>query len=37
MGEPEQALEITETNAGCKPKIWSKMINFVALWDFQIG
>ena len=28
---------ITGKNAGRRPKIWSKIINFIALWDFQTG
>ena len=36
--EPEQAMYIiTGKNGGRKPKIWSKIINFIALWDFQTG
>ena len=32
------ALEmITGRNARRKPKTWSKMTNFIALWDFQTG
>ena len=34
--EPEQAMEImTGKNGGGKLEIWSKMINFIALWDIQ--
>ena len=28
---------MTGRNAGHRPKIWSKMINFIALWGFQTG
>ena len=34
--EPEQAMElISGKNADHRPKIWSKMTNFIALWGFQ--
>ena len=28
---------ITGKNAGRRTKIWSKMTNFIALWDFETG